>query len=108
MLERLGYVVTMETSPLEAIAAVRDRAEPFDLVITDLTMPGMDGTKLGGQLLQLQPRLPIIIMTGYSGVMTAEKARELGFRELLSKPCTARALGEAVHRVLQPTARPKQ
>ena len=108
MLERLGYVVTMECSPLEAIAAVRDRAEPFDLVITDLTMPGMDGTKLGRQLLELQPRLPIIIMTGYSGVMTAEKARELGFRELLSKPCTARALGEAVHRVLQPTARPKQ
>jgi PAS domain S-box-containing protein len=101
MLERLGYIVTMKTTPLEAIAAVRDRAERFDLVVTDLTMPGMDGTKLGGQLLQLQPSLPIIIMTGYSGVMTAEKARELGFRELLSKPCTARALGEAVHRVLQ-------
>jgi DNA-binding NtrC family response regulator len=52
----------------------------------------------------LQPRLPIIIMTGYSGVMTAEKARELGFQELLNKPCTARALGEALHRVLQRTA----
>ena len=107
MLERLGYVVTMKTSPLEAIAAVRDQAEPFALVITDLTMPFMDGAKLGSQLLQMQPRLPIILTTGYSGVMTAAKARELGFRELLSKPSTAQTLGEAVHRVLHQTVSTK-
>jgi len=107
MLERLGYVVTIQTNPLEAIVTVRDQAAPFDLVITDLTMPGMDGAKLGTQLLQMQPRLPIIIMTGYSGVMMAEKALELGFRELLSKPCTAQTLGEAVHRVLHQTASTK-
>ena len=107
MLERLGYVVTTQTNPLEAVAAVRDQPGTFDLVITDLTMPGMDGAKLGAQLLQLQPHLPIIITTGYSGVMTAEKVRELGFRELLSKPSTARTLGETVHRVLRQTAPPK-
>ncbi len=85
MLERLGYRVTMKTSALEAIAAVRDQPKPFDLVITDLTMPVMDGTKLGGQLLQIQPRLPIIITTGYSGVMTAGKARELGFQGIIEQ-----------------------
>jgi CheY-like chemotaxis protein len=100
MLERLGYRVTMLTSALEAIESVRHQPKPFDLVVTDLTMPGMDGIKLGGQLLQLQPRLPIIIATGYSGVMTTGKAREFGFREVLSKPTTARSLGDAVHRVL--------
>jgi ActR/RegA family two-component response regulator len=57
---------------------------------------------LGGQLLRLQPELAIIITTGYSGVMTAEKVRELGFRELLNKPSTLRTLGETVHRVLHP------
>ena len=67
-------------------------------------MPGMDGARLGDQLLRLRPNLPIIITTGYSGVMTAEKVRALGFRELLSKPSTARTLGETVHRVLQPAA----
>jgi signal transduction histidine kinase/ActR/RegA family two-component response regulator len=107
MLERLGYVVTTHTNPLEAIADVRDRAQPFDLVITDFTMPGMDGAKLGEQLLQMQPRLPIIITTGYSGVMTAAKVSELGFRELLSKPSTAQTLGETVHRVLQSAASTK-
>ena len=107
MLERLGYTVTMKTSALEAIAAVREQPDAFDLVITDLTMPGMDGTKLGGQLLQIQPRLPIIISTGYSGVLTTEKARELGFRELLIKPSSIRILGEIVHRVLHQTASTK-
>jgi len=104
VLERLGYVVTTKTGVLEALAAVRDHPEQFDLVITDLTMPVMDGTKLGSQLLQIQPRLAIILATGYSGIMTTEKARELGFRELISKPITARILGEAVHRVLHPAA----
>ena len=102
-LERLGYQVTMKTSALEAIAVVRAQPEPFDLVITDLTMPVMDGVKLGRQLLEIQPHLPVIITTGCSGVRTAGKARELGFRELLSKPSTARSLGEVVHRGLHQT-----
>jgi CheY-like chemotaxis protein len=104
ILERLGYVVTTQTNPLEAIALVRAQPEAFDLVITDLTMPGMDGAKFGAQLLQLRPHLPIIISTGYSGMMTVGKIRELGFRELLGKPSNARTLGETVHRVLQQTA----
>jgi hypothetical protein len=43
-------------------------------------------------------------MTGYSGVLTAEKVRQLGFRELLNKPISLRTLGETVHGVLHPTA----
>ena len=107
VLETLGYVVTAHTDPIEAIADVRDRAEPFDLVITDFTMPGMNGAKLGMQLLKMQPQLPIIITTGYSAMMTPAKVSELGFRELLSKPCTAQTLGETVHRVLQSAASSK-
>ena len=78
-----------------------------DLILMDLIMPGMDGVKLGAQLLRLQPDLLIIITTGYSGVLTAGKVRELGFQEILSKPSTARTLGETVHRVLQRTASTK-
>jgi signal transduction histidine kinase/ActR/RegA family two-component response regulator len=106
MLERLGYQVTVKTSALEAIAAVRERSEPFALVVTDLTMPVMDGAKLGSELHKIQPSLPMIITTGYTGVMTAAEARELGFGGMLSKPSTARTLGEVVHRVLQQSAAP--
>ena len=104
MLERLGYKVATKTDALEAIAAVRSHPDAFDLVITDLTMPGMDGAKLGGELLRIRPGLPIILTTGYSGVMTAGKVREAGFLGGLTKPCTARVLGEAVHRVLTQAA----
>ncbi len=104
LLDRLGYQVTMTTSVLEAVAIVQAQAKPFDLVITDLAMPIMDGVKFGGQLLQMQPNLPIILTTGFSGLMNAEKIRGLGFRELLTKPVTARVLGETVHRVLHPPA----
>jgi signal transduction histidine kinase/DNA-binding response OmpR family regulator len=104
VLEKLGYKVTSKTNAFEAVAAVRDEPQKFDLVVTDLTMPGMDGAKLGAQLLQIRPGLPIILTTGYSGIMTEEAMRELGFRELLVKPATSRALGEAVHRALHPPA----
>jgi signal transduction histidine kinase/FixJ family two-component response regulator len=104
MLERLGYTVTSKTSALEAIAAVRNQPDAFRLVVTDLTMPGMDGIKLGTQLLAVQPRLSVILTTGYNGVMTEESVRKLGFRGLLVKPTTARALGEAVARALHPPA----
>jgi CheY-like chemotaxis protein len=104
VLERLGYDLTIQTSALEAIAAVRAQPDFFDLVITDLNMPVMDGAKLGHELLQIQPRLPIILTTGYSGAMTIEKLRAMGFREILTKPSTIQNLGETVHRVLHPPA----
>ena len=104
MLERLGYVVTTKISAVDALAALRAQPDEFDLVITDLTMPAMNGTELGQQMLQIKPGLPIILTSGYSGVMTAARVRELGFSELLSKPDTTRTLGEAVHRALHPSA----
>jgi signal transduction histidine kinase/ActR/RegA family two-component response regulator len=104
ILERLGYRVTMRTSALEAIELVRDNPGRFELVITDLTMPGMDGVKFGNELLQIQPGLPVLLTTGHSSVMTSRKARQLGFAGLLTKPSTAGNLGEAVHRLLQPGA----
>ncbi len=103
ILDRLGYQVTMVTSAAEALAAIGAQPGQFDLVITDLAMPVMDGIELGRQLLQIQPGLPLILTTGFGGTLTAEKVRELGFCEILRKPSTARTMSEAVHRVLHQT-----
>ena len=103
MLEVLGYQVRMTTRPEQALAALREHPESFDLVLTDFTMPGMDGVKLGEEILKIRPGLPLILMTGYSGVMTTERIRGLGFRAILNKPCTMQNLADTVHHALRPT-----
>jgi len=100
ILERFGYAPTAVTSAQAALETVQAEPGAFALVITDMTMPGMDGITLGGRLLALEPHLPIILMTGYSKTMTVEKVRALGFQDLLIKPVSARALGEVAHRAL--------
>ena len=59
---------------------------------------------LGKQLRQINPKLPVVLSTGYKGMVTEELIQGLGFRGLLVKPTTARALGEAVHSALQQAA----
>ena len=100
LLEGQGYLVTTKNCPFEARDALRAEPAAFDLVIIDLTMPGMDGAKLGGELLKIRPQLPIILTSGYSRTLTNEKARDLGFLGLLQKPCTPEALIEAVYRAV--------
>ncbi|GDY22265.1 hypothetical protein LBMAG56_36120 [Verrucomicrobiota bacterium] len=103
ILQHLGYQVTTASSSAGALAAVRDQPEKFDLVVTDLTMPGMTGIELAQLLLTIRPQLPIILTTGYSADLTSEVVRQNGFRELLLKPITMRTLGTAVHRVFAPS-----
>jgi CheY-like chemotaxis protein len=100
MLERLGYQVTTQTSSLQALATFTANPEHFDLVITDQTMPQMSGADLAQKLLAVRPDLPVILVTGYSTTINAEKAQAIGIREMLLKPSTMQALGEAIRRVL--------
>ena len=96
-LSDLGYEVVTEKNPLAALAMVRADPSCFALVLTDQTMPGMTGIMLASKLLQIRADLPIILMTGYSQRLTAEKIEEAGIRQLLLKPIGIHALGTAVH-----------
>ena len=104
MLTRLGYQVTAHTQPGAALAEFAQAPGAFDLVITDLNMPGMSGLELASKLLEHRPGLPIVLTTGYSATLTPATARALGLRELLPKPTCFRTLGEVVHRVFTITA----
>ena len=101
ILSSLGYKVIGYTSPVEALSFFRIQPQLFDLVITDLNMPVLDGVTLGAKLLQLRPDLPIILMTAGDGMVTLQGIRQTGFRELLLKPELARILGKAVHDALE-------
>jgi CheY-like chemotaxis protein len=96
----LNYQVSASNSPSEAIGWCRDNPAQFDLVITDLTMPEMDGPEVARQIHALRPGLPVILMSGYSATVNAEILRDAGISNLLEKPVSLSALGDAVQRVL--------
>lgn len=99
-LERLGYEVESTTSSVEALDLFRSKPDQFDLVITDLTMPKMTGDKLVKEILNIRPDMPIILCTGFSEKMDAEKAAEIGAFGYLEKPHDKRDLAITVRTVL--------
>jgi PAS domain S-box-containing protein len=96
----LGYRVTAHVSPIEALSDFLSRPLDFDVLLTDLTMPGLSGADLAEKVLAVRPDLPIVMATGYGRVMSEERARELGLRPLLYKPFTMVALGDAIQDAL--------
>ena len=106
MLEQLGYEVVATTSSGEALEVFSATPHQFDLVITDLTMPKMTGEFLAKELRRIRSDIPIILCTGFSRVIDAEKARSIGVDACLMKPLTTRELELAVRQVLAQRAAP--
>ena len=102
MLERLGYEVDCRASSIEALEAFQRQApeKPFHLVLTDMTMPHLTGVDLGRELHRLQPGLPVILCTGFSEKVNAEKAKSLGIQGFLMKPVAMRELAELIRKAL--------
>ena len=82
--DNTDYEVETTNSPTEGIKLLRD--EQFDLVVTDLKMPGMDGMELFDEFKELKPDVPVIIITAYGSVGTAEEALKKGVAEFITKP----------------------
>jgi PAS domain S-box-containing protein len=100
MLEHLGYTVTARTSGIEALEVFSRKPDAFDLVLTDVTMPKMTGIELGMEILAIRPGIPIILCTGFSDLVTPERVKALGVRELLMKPLVMSDLASALRQVL--------
>jgi signal transduction histidine kinase/CheY-like chemotaxis protein len=96
----LGYDVTVCTSSLEALAAFRATPLGFDLVITDQTMPAMTGETLVRELRRIRPDIPLILCTGYSPLIDAERAAVLGIEAFLLKPVESATLAHTIRQVL--------
>jgi PAS domain S-box-containing protein len=103
ILERLGYHAAILTDSSEALEIFRRDPGYFDLVITDMTMPGMDGAKLAKEMMRIRPDIPIILCTGFSEFITKEKSEALGIREFIIKPVRSREFAETVRRALNQT-----
>ena len=100
MLERLGYRVTPQVNSLEALQLFQERPDAFDMIITDLTMPNLTGDRLAREILKVRPNIPVVLCTGFSEMMDADKARQMGIQKFLMKPVSMMEFAWAIREVL--------
>jgi DNA-binding NtrC family response regulator len=100
MLERKGYRVTTADNGDEALKLLRRSPEEFDVLVSDQTMPHKTGLALTQQARKIRRTLPVVLMTGYSDMITPEKLRELEVNGLIMKPLAGNRLGEAIRKAL--------
>jgi signal transduction histidine kinase/ActR/RegA family two-component response regulator len=100
MLKRLGYKVTARTNSVEARDLFLADPAKFDVVITDQTMPRLTGAELAKELLGARPDIPIILISGFSEMITGTKIRKLGIRHYIMKPLVGGELAAAIRRVV--------
>ena len=101
ILQGLGYDVVTHKYCLQALGHFRDHPNMFDLVITDLTMPKMNGMELASEFLKIRPDIPIILCTGFSERLTEKKAQAYGIRKFMVKPLIMRELAVAIREALE-------
>jgi len=101
-LEKLEYRVASFDSPGQCLEALRKAPGEFALLLTDQTMPVMNGIELAAEARAFSPKLPVIIMSGYFSRLSPDKLAEIGHVALLSKPFTNEELARALHRALNP------
>lgn len=95
-----GYNVTTFMRPKSALEAFKQAPDSFDIMITDMTMPGMTGEKLSREILKLRPDFPIIMCSGYSEQMNKSKATEKGLGDYILKPVHIKTLLTSIHDLL--------
>lgn len=100
-LTRKGFAVSTFTDPHEAAAALRERPQAFDLLVTDYNMPGYCGLDLLREARQIRPDLPVALASGYVTADIEQGAIAEGARALIHKPNDVDELCDTVQRLLQ-------
>jgi len=102
MLERDGHDVEVSDggqSGLEAFRSANRRGKPFDVVITDLGMPYIDGRQVARLLKQESPTVPVVMLTGWGAFMKEEGSAPTQVDAVLSKPPRSREIRETLSRL---------
>lgn len=102
LLAQKGYRVTAKTSPQEAWQIFRAQPADFDLLLTDLTMPGMTGVELARQVYAMRADLPVVLTTGFGGDAVTNGMTSTNIRKVLQKPLQPHVVTEVLQEVLGP------
>ena len=99
IMDKTGYVVFTTNNPLEVSKLLQE--DSFDLVITDLKMPLVDGLDLIDIVRKVDAKLPIIIITAYGTTETAEEAVQKGAYDFITKPFRKETILITIKRALE-------
>jgi len=99
-----GYKVDTALSGREAFE--KYAGADFDMVFMDLKMPGPDGLEVAKRIKEMNPWLPIVVVTGYGSQEAEEKAKAIGVAEFLHKPLTPSEIEAVAARVTEHAAAP--
>lgn len=100
--ESLGHSVSSFSDAEKALATFEARPQGFDLVLTDMSMPGMNGLEFAQRILAIDPEAVVVIATGCPDPNWADHARASGVLEVIGKPTTFEEMAEAARRFLEP------
>ena len=95
-----GLQVTLVRDPAEAVHLLADAEREVELLMTDLTMPGMTGLQLAQQSRMLRPGTPVLLVTGNGAEVHDDEMRESGISRVLKKPIDAATLRRTLHALL--------
>ncbi len=94
-----GFEADWELQPLEALR--RLERQPFDVVVTDLNMPGLPGIELCRRVKQDQPNLPVVVVTAFGSIDSAVKAMKAGAYDFVTKPFDVDTIGLVLKRAVE-------
>ena len=96
MLQRAGLLVTDTDSPEHALQIMRDAPDGFDVLVTDVVMPRMNGKQLADQVRLVCPHLKVLFISGYSAEVLGERELLADEANLLAKPFDSQALCQRI------------
>ncbi len=97
-LKELGFSTVWATDGEKALAEIERIPFRFEVVFSDVMMPGMNGVELAGEIRRRRPNIPVVLTSGYSDVLAAEGTH--GF-DLLRKPYSVADLSRILRRAIQ-------
>ena len=102
MLEHLGHRVTAVSNSEAALAAFTAAPNDFDLVLTDMSMPGMSGVEFAREVLAVRPETLVVIATGHVQDRDVARARAVGVQHVIQKPSTIEEMAKTIDGLLTP------
>lgn len=103
LLERAGYQVTVFLNPSEALEAIRRTPAAWDVLLTDMTMPGLSGTELAEGAAAAGSTMPVVLLSGWVDSQAEQAAHAAGVARILSKPVQVNALVDIVAELTEST-----